>query len=310
MWSITLLLIPCVLCYGFLYSITMHWCSSYVIAQRWVSAKPLSGLQPTTSVFCYSLFFVWSCQSIAVFFVVWHHDKNNLTLKILSRAIKIAKVTCSSWASVTKPADEVLAGQKRYAAAEWERAWTRSPRALSGCSGIAVSPLPWSLAVSISCRITLLWTVLGVRFLVKLEALSLFYSILLAITRWVCQCCILVRRLTPCPCRLQALLQSCRLQVFCDLVDNESSTPPCPTNTDALSTTRVRLDAIPKLFPGYVAFRPAVSTNLPSTQHKLSTNSLQMQPFVSLSASAEDELSTQCPSDNQRDRRLMRWMLK
>jgi hypothetical protein len=142
MWSITLLLIPCVLCYGFLYSITMHWCSSYVIAQRWVSAKPLSGLQPTTSVFCYSLFFVWSCQSIAVFFVVWHHDKNNLTLKILSRAIKIAKVTCSSWASVTKPADEVLAGQKRYAAAEWERAWTRSPRALSGCSGIADSPFP------------------------------------------------------------------------------------------------------------------------------------------------------------------------
>ena len=29
-----------------------------------------------------------------------------------------------------------------------------------------------------------------------------------------------------------------------------------------------------------------------STQHKLSTNSLQMQPFVSLSASAEDELTT------------------
>ena len=78
----------------------------------------------------------------SIFFVVWHHDKNNLTLKILSRAIKIAKVTCSSWASVTKPADEVLAGQKRYAAAEWERAWTRSPRALSGCSGIAVSPFP------------------------------------------------------------------------------------------------------------------------------------------------------------------------
>jgi hypothetical protein len=79
---------------------------------------------------------------------------------------------------------------------------------------------------------------------------------------------------------------------------------------DALSTTRVRLDAISRLFPGYVAFRPAVSTNLPSTQHKLSTNSLQTQPFVSLSASAEDELSTQCPSDNQRDRRLMRRMLK
>ena len=54
----------------------------------------------------------------------------------------------------------------------------------------------------------------------------------------------------------------------------------------------VRLDVIPKLFPGHVALRPAVSKNLPSTQHKLSMNSLQMQPSVSLSASAEDQLTT------------------
>ena len=130
-------------------------------------------------------------------------------------------------------------------------------------------------------------TVLGVRFSVKLKR-SLLPSYFLCghkLSRPLLHPCASSH---PVPCHLQASLQSSRLQVFCALVDNESVTPPCPTNTDALLTTRVRLDAIPRLFPGYVAFRPAMSTNLPSTQHKLSTNSLQTQLFASLSASAED----------------------
>ena len=101
-------------------------------------------------LFGYSLFFVglasqllFLCRSIDIMTTT-----NNLTLTILSRAIKIAKVTCSSWAHITW----ALAGQKRYAAAEWERAWARSPRALSGRSDVADSPLPWSVAVSISFK--------------------------------------------------------------------------------------------------------------------------------------------------------------
>ena len=148
-------------------------------------------------------------------------------------------------------------------------------------------------------------TVLGVRFLVKLEAplyFILFYLRSQDELANVASLCVVSPRASV----------ACRL--FCNLVDCRSFALLSTTrvrlllvpNTDALSTTRVRLDAIPRLFPGYVAFRPAVSTNLPSTQHKLSTNSLQTQPFVSLSASAEDELSTQCRSDNHRDRRLMR----
>ena len=64
-------------------------------AEKCAMRKTLSGGFGTESLQQTTLFFVWSCQSIAVFFVVYHHDKNNLTLKILSRAIKIAKVTCS-----------------------------------------------------------------------------------------------------------------------------------------------------------------------------------------------------------------------
>ena len=63
-------------------------------------------------------------------------------------------------------------------------------------------------------------------------------------------------------------------------VDNESSTPPC-TPTLMRCRRQVRHDAIPKLSPLMIAPRAAVSQNLPSTQTKLSANSLQMQPFVS-----------------------------
>ena len=53
---------------GLLYSTTMHWCSSYIIAQNWFSANlSLSGLQPTTSVFCYSLFFVGLASQLHYF---------------------------------------------------------------------------------------------------------------------------------------------------------------------------------------------------------------------------------------------------
>jgi hypothetical protein len=54
----------------------------------------LSGLQPTTLFFvtlCFLLVMPVNC-SIVCRFVCQHDNKNNLTLKILSRAIKIAKV--------------------------------------------------------------------------------------------------------------------------------------------------------------------------------------------------------------------------
>ena len=85
----------------------------YHCSRKLVCSKPVT-FRFAADYFCFLLLFVFclvmpvNCSTFC--FVVWHHDKNNLTLKILSRAIKIAKVTCSSWASVTKPADDALAG--------------------------------------------------------------------------------------------------------------------------------------------------------------------------------------------------------
>ena len=55
-----------------LYSITMHWCNSHVIAQKLVFCKPVT-FRFAADYFCSLLLsvFCWSCQSIALFFVVW-----------------------------------------------------------------------------------------------------------------------------------------------------------------------------------------------------------------------------------------------
>ena len=78
---------------GLLYGITMHWYNSFIIAQNWFSANlSLSGLQPTTSVFCYSLFFVGHASQLQPFLqsflsfdimtkIIWSWE-------ILSRATK------------------------------------------------------------------------------------------------------------------------------------------------------------------------------------------------------------------------------
>lgn len=53
--------------------------------------KPTFRFAADYFVFCYSLFFAWSCQSIAVFFVVWHHDKNNLTPRLWDERSKLPR---------------------------------------------------------------------------------------------------------------------------------------------------------------------------------------------------------------------------
>jgi hypothetical protein len=63
---------------------------------------------------------------------------------------------------------------------------------------------------------------------------------------------ILVRR----PPRAYVACRLCCNLSIVELMVSLAGSTPCPTNTDALSTTRVRLDAISRLFPGYVAFRP------------------------------------------------------
>ena len=73
------------------------------------------------------------------------------------------------------------------------------------------------------------------------------------------------QRLHPCARLPPAVSQASWLSFvrpFCDVFDNCRQrrlilAPP----TDALSTTRVRFDAIPELFPGYLTPKSAVSTN-------------------------------------------------
>jgi hypothetical protein len=92
-----------------------------------------------------TLFCFWSVNRSLFFvsLVFCHHDQN-LETQIFQSIAKIAKVTCSSWASVTW-AGWWRPGRAETAAAEWGRAWirsARSPWALFGCSGFADCSLP------------------------------------------------------------------------------------------------------------------------------------------------------------------------
>ena len=122
-------------------------------------------------LFCYSLFFIGLASQLQLFCkVFWHHDKNNLVLKSWVERPKAKGKHALDWARKTlSPLMTPWPGRNE---SPQRRLWTSLNSFTSssvGCSGIANSSLPWSLAVSISCRITLLWTVLSVRFPVKLQ---------------------------------------------------------------------------------------------------------------------------------------------
>ena len=134
-----------------------------------------------------------------------------------------------------EPADEALAGQTHLAAAEWERAWTRSPQALSGCSGIA----DYS-SLTPRRQHFLQMTVLGVRFFVKLKRsllptyvciilFSFSFILWMATTTWTLQnlnkqnlnlnCSQLKLKINrPETCNLMSAVATCVLGIDCSRV--------------------------------------------------------------------------------------------
>ena len=123
------------------------------------------------------------------------------------------------------------------------------PRALSGCSGIANSPFPDPSPSAFPAKD-------GARCALPCEAEGLSSSTYYRRSQAeFANDYILVRRLIPCrssslACFFALLpLVDCRPFANCRQREFDSS---LSTYTDALSTTRVRLDAISKLFPGCV----------------------------------------------------------
>jgi hypothetical protein len=207
----------------------------------------------TTSFLLLSVFY-WSCQSIAVFLSFDIMTKNILTLKTLSRA-----KTCQGnvlFVSLCHQARWWRTGRvetSRHCGARWvlyalvclELSWLFGLRSLTPPSPFAlnISWKGWCWACACSSK--------------------LISPIFILIVTWMKGH--VNQRLHPCARLPPAVSQASWLSFvrpFCDVFDNCRQrrlilAPP----TDALSTTRVRFDAIPELFPGYLTPKSAVSTN-------------------------------------------------